>query len=526
MPAKTTTKKKKISPSTQHHPLSKIFLFLIAVVLGYGAFSLSRIQQTIPPEIRNSSKLWPMANQNYANTREAVNSSINSENIGDLEVAWSVPLTGVGTWGSAATNPLVLDNTVYIQDLKSNVYAIDFTTGALKWKKEYNLDAYGPNGPAIAYNKVFIQKGHYDIAALDLSGNELWTTNLSLIKNIGIDIQITAFDNKIYVSTVPGTSNENFYTGGGVGVIYALDQSTGKIVWSFNTVDSSDIWGNPTVNSGGGAWYPPAVDVNTGLLYFGIGNPAPWPGTKEFPNGTSRPGPNLYTNSLVALNSTSGRLAWYNQVSPHDLFDLDFQNSPILIKDEQNRSLAIGSGKVGKIVAFDTDTRSIVWETKVGKHQNDDLTVLPKGTTRVYPGPLGGIETPMAYSNGVVFAPIVNLFADYTPTGLVIDTFDLTKGTGELTAVDVRDGSVLWTQIFPTMNVGGATVVNDLVITSTYDGTIYALNKDTGVIVWEQKIPDASINASPAIVGDTLLMPIGSGKPARLTAFRLGVATK
>ena len=191
------------------------------------------------------------------------------------------------------------------------------------------------------------------------------------------------------------------------------------------------------------------------------------------------------------------------------------------MKDRQNRQLIIGSGKVGKVVAFDPKTEQVVWETKVGKHQNDELDELPKGTTRVYPSPLGGIETPMAYSDGVVFAPIVNMFTDYTPTGIVIDTFDMSAGTGELTAVEVDTGSVLWSQKFPSINVGAATVVSDLVVTSTYDGTIYALNKDTGEIVWQEKVPDASINGWPAIVGDTILMPIGSGKPARLVAYRL-----
>jgi len=258
------------------------------------------------------------------------------------------------------------------------------------------------------------------------------------------------------------------------------------------------------------------------LTYWGTGNPGPFPGTKEFPNATSRPGANLYTDSLVALDSKNGRLAWYHQVTPHDIFDLDFQNSPILAKNKQGRTLVIGSGKVGRIIAFDTATKSVVWETKVGKHQNDDLTELPQGTTRVYPSPLGGIETPMAYADGVVFAPIVNLFTDYTPTGIVIDTFNIAGGTGELSAVDINTGSVLWTQNFPSINVGAATVVNDLIVTSTYDGTIYALNRETGKIIWKYQVPDANINGWPAIVGDTLLMPIGSGKPARLTAFRLG----
>ena len=67
-------------------------------------------------------------------------------------------------------------------------------------------------------------------------------------------------------------------------------------------------------------------------MYFGVGNPAPFPGTTEYPWGSSRPGPNLYTNSLVKLDAKTGKLQWYYQVTPHDIYDWDFQNPPILAK--------------------------------------------------------------------------------------------------------------------------------------------------------------------------------------------------
>jgi|CXWL01.1.fsa_nt_gi outer membrane protein assembly factor BamB/plastocyanin len=500
--------------------LSRLYgVFLIAGGVIALSFLLPGFSK-IPNEVKMAKKEWPLPNRDYENTRATEDSSINSNNVASLGVAWYVPLTGASEWGAAATNPIVLNNIVYIQDLKSNVYAISLKDGSLLWKKEYNLDAYGPNGPALGWGKIFLLKGHTQVAALDLTGKELWSTTITESKTAGLDIQLTIYDGKVYVSTVPGTSNSNFYTGGEAGVIYALDQSNGKIVWGFETVDSKDIWGNPKVNSGGGAWYPPAVDTQTNRLFFGIGNPGPWPGTKEFPNGSSRPGPNLYTNSLVSLSATTGKLSWYSQVTPHDLFDYDFQIPPILATVDLKK-IVIGAGKSGKVVGFDREGGAIIWTTKVGEHKNDELTGLSKGITRVLPGPLGGVETPMALAKGVVFVPYLNVFADYTPTGIEVKTFDLMKGTGGVAALSAATGELIWETKLPAINVGGATVVNDLVFTSTNDGMIYALFVGNGKILWSYRAP-GGINSWPAVAGDTLLMPVGLGSAPMLMALRPG----
>ena len=127
----------------------------------------------------SSDKNWSSANQDLSNTRSAVNSDINLSNISKLGPSWYLPIKGVSAWGAAATNPVIIGNTVYFQDLKSNVYAVDFKTGKQLWMKEYNLDNAGPNGVAVAKDKIFAVKGSYEIAALDLSGKELWSVNLS-----------------------------------------------------------------------------------------------------------------------------------------------------------------------------------------------------------------------------------------------------------------------------------------------------------------------------------------------------------
>ena len=495
-------------------------VLLVVILLGIYFF--------FTQGMRNTTGDWPSANQNLSNTREAVNSEIVVNNVSSLGVAWSLPVKGVSEWGAVATNPLIIGNMVYFQDLKSNVYAVDFKTGELVWVKDYNLDNAGPNGVSVDSGMIFAVKGRYSVVGLSLQGEELWTTILSDNQNSGIDIQTTAYKGMVYVSTVPGVSNENFYKGGSTGIIYALDQKTGKILWSFDTVDSKDIWGNVEVNSGGGAWYPPAIDTAKNIMYWGIGNPAPWPGTVEFPNGTSRLGKNLYTNSMVALELKTGKLLWYNQVLPHDLFDYDFQVSPILSTMKVNgriRDVIIGAGKMGKVYAFDKNTGDKIWETSVGTHLNDTLKVLPSGTTRVSPGPLGGVETNMAYSNGVVYVPVVNMEVQYTASEFVAKSFDLGKAKGEIVAIEAATGRVLWNHVFGSMNVGAATVVNDLVFTSTLEGKIYAFDRESGEKVWEYQA-NGGINGWPAVKGDTIIFPVGMGKEPALLALRLGAVSQ
>jgi glucose dehydrogenase len=497
------------------------------LILLFGALGLLSCLSgnNMAPELAKYADEWPAANRDYGNTRATQDSVINSQNIKTLGVAWTFALTGFSEWGAAATNPLILNNIVYLQDLKSNVFAIDLATGKLLWEKDYNLDNFGPNGPAVGWDKLFITKGHYEVAALNLkTGEELWSTRLSNKINVGIDIQLIAYNNMVYVSTVPGSTNADFYTGGGYGVIHALDQKTGKVIWKFNTVDSENIWGNPSVNSGSGAWYPPAIDTDTGITYWGTGNPAPTPGTKEYPNGSSRPGPNLCSDSMLALDSSIGKLLWYKQVKPHDLFDLDFQSSPILTTTNINgkpTKIVIGSGKLGKVYAFDRKSGEIYWQTPVGQHQNDELTELPAGTTRVLPGPEGGVLTPMACADGILYAPVVNHFGDYTPTNFSWSTYHTSPGTGELVALDISTGKPLWNKSFNSIAIGGATVVNDLVFTSTLDGMIYALDKKTGAEVWNYQAP-GGINGWPAVSGDFILFPVGLGPKAQLIAFQSG----
>lgn len=488
-------------------------LILLAVLI----LPICMADDGIPPEILKYSKDWPLPNMDYSNTRAAVDSGIDSSNVKSLSATWSYPIDN-----GAASNPLILGNTVYFQDLKSNIVALYLINGSVKWRKDYNLSVLGPNGIAVGYDKVFAAAGYYNFAALNASsGMELWSKNLSNKDTLGITIQPMVYDDMVYLSTEAGGTESTSDPAGSMGVLYALDQENGNMIWSFNTVDSKDIWGNPKINYGGGTYMPPAIDFTTGLIYWGTTNSAPVPGTKEYPNGASRPGPNLYTNCMLALDHKTGKLMWYTQVYPHDLFNYSLVISPILTKASINgvtQDIVIGSGKTGRVYAFNRSTGAILWETVVGEHQNDQLAILPEGKTRVYPGSEGGVETPMAFADGTVYVPVNNMYADITPADYFVGNFS--AATGELVAIQADTGKILWDKEFDSMAIGTATVVNDLVFTATASGTIYALKRDTGEEVWTYKAPPG-VNGWPAVSGDTIVFLAGKDESPALMAFSL-----
>ena len=477
----------------------------------------------MPPEVQLNQGDWPLANKDYQNTRATKNSTITSSNVASLLIAWSYPIQGIGPYGGAASTPLIVGNKVFFQDLEGNVVALDRSTGNVLWTKWYNNSAIvGPDGPAIGYGKVYVAKDLYNITALNMStGAEVWSTRVSYVATTGIDIQPIVYDGIVFVSTVPGTGDV-FYAPGGIGIIYALDAETGAMLWNFSTVDSPNLWGHPEINSGGGCWYPPAIDRTTNTIFWAIANPAPFAGTQGWPSGSSYAGPALFTDCMLALDYRTGKLKWYNQAIAHDIFDHDFQISPILTTAnisgiEQN--IVIGAGKLGKVIAFNRDTGAILWDISVGKHENDTMDNLT-GETLVYPGVLGGVETCMAYSDGIVYVPVVDMSTVYIPTGINFSSIDFAHGKGELVAIDVNLGKILWYKTFDSLNVGAATVVNDVVFTATFNGKIYAFQAKTGQQLFSYQAP-AGINAWPAVGGNMIIWPVAVGGTPLLLALHI-----
>ncbi len=337
-------------------------------------------------------------------------------------------------------------------------------------------------------------------------------------------------DGVVYISTVPGNAR-GFYRGDGVGIVHALNGETGQRIWSFYTVPLS-LWDpqHRDINSGGGLWHPPAFDDDNNI-YIDVANPAPWPGTERFPWAQSRPGPNLFTNSLVKLDASTGEIEWYQQVLPHDVYDWDLHLPPILTESGGKR-IVLSSGKQGYVYAFDADSGDRLWSRAVGIHNGHDrdnelalagrYEQLEMPVT-VYPGILGGVETQMAVDDGVVFAPVVDLPVHFESQER--QRLDIAGGRGQMVALNVKDGSQKWVHRFSTPPYGAATVVNNLVFTTTFDGMLWALDIDTGHVIWSTRL-QAGTNATVAIAGDTLItaasFPQGAGQRAEIVAYRIG----
>lgn len=441
---------------------------------------------------------WPLPNGDLAGTRVAT-SSLDSWNVGRLRVVWRFRLNAASTFsGLASSTPIVVGDRVYVQDLQSNVFALERATGKLVWQHRFGRASGGPNGVTYAGGRLY---GNTDVASFALdarSGRLDWLRRLTTMRQ-PLTIAPAVAPGLVVTSTTGASP-------GGRGTIVALDAATGRVRWRFDTIEAP--WPHPKLANGGGAWYTPTVDA-AGNVWVGTANPNPWGGSRAFPNGGMYPGPVRYTDSLLELDGRTGRLLWSDQVTPHDVRDYDFQDPPLL-----TGKLVVGAGKAGRVIAWDRVTHRRLWSTAVGLHRSD-LGPLPLAPTSVCPGLLGGVETPMAVAGGRVFVPVVDLCFTESAFGTSLAGFltaDYTKGRGALTALDLHTGRPLWTHRLASANFGCATVSHDVVFTVSYAGTILALKTSDGSELWRGAAP-AAVNACPAVAGRLLIVAAGAAYP-------------
>jgi glucose dehydrogenase len=458
---------------------------------------------------------WTLPNGSRASVRAPAGSPITSSNVSHLRVLWRFRFAdaAVSELGQApealrgvVATPIVAADTVYVQDSTSAVYALDRASGALRWKHLFHAPNFGRNGLAYGSGSLYGATDTTVFALAAATGQLLWQRRLVTQFEQFVDIAPLIANDVVYVSTVG-------YPPGGRGAIYALDAHSGTLRWSFSTIRGA--WRYPDKAGGGGAWYTPSLDA-AGNVYFGVANPYPSGGTRAQPNGGAFPGPALYTDSLISLDGQTGKLLWYDQVTPHDLRDYDFQLPPILASlpaGAAPRGVILGAGKAGAVIAWDQATHRRLWQRLVGRHLND-VGRLPARSVKICPGFYGGVETPMAYAAGSLFVPVVDLCTHGSAVGYqAVGALNPIDGSGEFLALDAASGRLLWRRAFPQPDFGCATAATGVVFTSTFDGHLYALDGASGATLWQARAP-AGVNGCPALSGGILLLPAGSATTA------------
>ena len=462
---------------------------------------------------------WPYPDGDLANTRVAPDSVISAANVSGLREAWAFKLTGtaaagVSYTGSMTAPPVVQNGVVYIQDQYANVYAVALATGKLKWEYQVGIaekSGPGPDGVAVAGGAVYGTSSNTVFALNATTGKTIWVDSSLLNSGQGsFEMQPQVADGRVYVASAYGS-------GPGGGLLLALNASTGAVLWKFNTVIGQQTGVQALGVGSGGAWEPPLVG-NDGSVTFGIGNPY-----QTIGEAIAHPSRDLYTDSAVNLDAATGKLRWYYQAVPNDFADHDLQASPIATTIGGVPAIIAG-GKMGIVYALNAQTGALLWKTPVGKHNghdNDGLLLVEHKLTIKYPytvepGPLGGILSNMAVADGSVYVATIDLPIAYTGPQ-VADGNKAAGGesgeSGEIEALSLATGQVEWDTKVSTLPLGAATVSNDLIFTTLYTGTLIALNRTTGAIVYSQKLP-TSTNAPIAVFGNTVLVPDGGPKTA------------
>jgi alcohol dehydrogenase (cytochrome c) len=454
---------------------------------------------------------WPDPNGDLANTRVAPGATISSANVSKLKPAWGFKLTGpaaagVEGAGSLAANPIVQGGVVYIQDLDANVYALSLSTGQLEWEYECNTpekSGPGPNGVAVAAGTVYGQTPTSAFALDATTGKQIWSNGHVLAKGQGtFGIQPQVADGRVYLASQYGI-------GPGGGILIALNASTGAVLWTFNTVTGEDVGVKSLGAGSGGAWETPLIGSD-GSVTFGIGNPY-----QSLGSAINHPAAQLYTNSEVNLDAATGKLRWYYQAVPNDFKDWDLQTSPISAV-VGGVPVVIGSGKMGIVYEMNAPNGKLIWKTPVGQHNgtdDDSLKLLEHRLTiklpyTIDPGALGGVLTDLAIADGTVYVATLNVPLTYTSLSQASPVKVAGTPSGEMEALSLATGKVTWATRLKHVPLGAATVSNDLLFTTTENGSLIALNRQTGAIVYQRKLPTTT-NAPIAIAGDNIIVPAG-----------------
>ena len=275
---------------------------------------------------------WLSYSGSYLSQRHSALKQIRPSNVGELELKWVFQAQSLESF---ETTPLVVDGVMYLTEAPDTAVALDAATGRLFWRYQHNPDAAARpccgrvnRGLAILGDHVFMATIDAKLIALDVkTGQPAWQIDVAdASKGYAMTLAPLVIKNKVIVGVAGGEYGIR-------GFIAAYDAATGDEAWRFYTIPGPGEPGHETWADGGDAWqhggasvwvtgsYDPALD----LTYWGIGNPGPdW-------NPAQRPGDNLYSDSVVALDPDTGELKWHFQFTPNDDYDYDAVQVPVLV---------------------------------------------------------------------------------------------------------------------------------------------------------------------------------------------------
>ena len=273
---------------------------------------------------------WPSYNGDYSGQRYSSLPLIDSDNVATLQAEWVFHASNTSR---LEVTPVVVNGMMFVT-AANDAIALDARTGRVVWRHPWPIseglidDASGHinRGVAIWRDRVYMETDNAHLLCLDArSGNLIWNVAYAdWNKNYGATSAPLVVKDKVLVGTSGGDDGVR-------GFVAAFDAVTGKLAWRFWTIPGpgefgSDSWpGKLYLHGGGTTWMPGTYDPQLNTIYWGTSNPAP-----DF-EGAVRPGDDLYTDCVLALDPDTGKLKWYFQFTPHDLFDYDAVETPILI---------------------------------------------------------------------------------------------------------------------------------------------------------------------------------------------------
>jgi len=458
---------------------------------------------------------WLLYGRTYDHQRFSPLTQINPANVKKLA---PVAIIQTGVLGPLEVSPIVVNGVMYIVTASDHVRAYDAVSGHILWSYDPRLGfsdvCCGPEarGVAVAYGKVYVARLDGVVVALDArTGKQVWKSDRIATLPADPDYYSftaapVAYDGMVVIGSAGGEWPIR-------GFVQAYDAETGKLIWRFRATAAPGEPGGKTWEGdnwkygGGSVWDTVTVDQAKDLILFATGNPNPdnW--------GENRKGDNAYTDSIVALHARDGKLAWWHQIVPHDLWDYD-QASPVALFDADDGHgirvpAAVEAGKSGDAVIVNRVTGKLLRKVAFVEHSANQYTAPSDKPVTLYPGANGGnVWSPGAFSPLTRFFYIQGNNAAWTYTGKKTEPYDparpmagangggnmklemdgparLVAPYGTLSAIDVDSGKIAWQYRSPLFMQGGVmATASNLVFAGEENGDFDAFDAKTGEKLW------------------------------------------